>query len=222
MLVQSSNRSARIMSIFQETQNSKVSENSDNKTGDYSSFKITKIYFQKKSSQNTCLQFHNCWLSRVLDIQNHTFFHWFWMEKKCWFVSLWVLFVLRFINDNVFIKGLGVSLPTSVSSISIQCMVDEIRLTVLTTWKLIRRDPWMSESLENDRWSSGSVDYSFPINWGGNKQLTIVNFTLCRNLRLTHLSSTIFEDRLPPYVLTVVNQFHVILTKKRCCLSFCG
>ena len=37
------------MSIFQETWNSKKSENRDNKTGDYSSFKITKIYFQKKS-----------------------------------------------------------------------------------------------------------------------------------------------------------------------------
>ena len=36
------------MSIFQETQKCKKSENSDNKTGDHSSFKITKIYFQKK------------------------------------------------------------------------------------------------------------------------------------------------------------------------------
>ena len=25
--------------------------------------------------------------------------------KKCWFASLWVLFVLRFISDNVFVKG---------------------------------------------------------------------------------------------------------------------
>ena len=32
--------------------------------------------------QNTHLQFYHCWLSRVLDIQNHTFFHWFWMEKS--------------------------------------------------------------------------------------------------------------------------------------------
>ena len=40
------------MSIFQETQNSKKSENSDNKTADYSSIKITKIYFQKKSFSN--------------------------------------------------------------------------------------------------------------------------------------------------------------------------
>ena len=52
ILVQRYNQSARIMSIFQETQNSKISENSDNKTGDNSSFKITKIYFQKKSSCN--------------------------------------------------------------------------------------------------------------------------------------------------------------------------
>ena len=35
----------------------------------------------KVSYPNTRLQFHNCWLSRVLDIQDHTFFHWFWMEK---------------------------------------------------------------------------------------------------------------------------------------------
>ena len=35
--------------FFQETQNSKKSENSDNKTGNHSSFKITTIYFQKKS-----------------------------------------------------------------------------------------------------------------------------------------------------------------------------
>ena len=42
ILVQSSNRSARITSIFQKTQNSTKSENSDNKTGAYSSFKITK------------------------------------------------------------------------------------------------------------------------------------------------------------------------------------
>ena len=37
------------------------------------------------------------------------------------------------------------------------------------------------------------------------------------------LSSNIFEDRFPLYVLTVVNQFIVILMgKKRCCLSLCG
>ena len=36
------------------------------------------------------------------------------------------------------------------------------------------------------------------------------------------MSSTSFQDRFPPYVLTVVSQFNVILTKKRCCLSFCG
>ena len=32
--------------------------------------------------QNTRLQFYHCWLSRVLDVQNHTFFHWFWTEKS--------------------------------------------------------------------------------------------------------------------------------------------
>ena len=36
------------------------------------------------------------------------------------------------------------------------------------------------------------------------------------------LSSTNFEDRLPPYVLTVVSQLIVVLTKNRCCLGFCG
>ena len=49
ILVQSSDRSSRIMSIFQETQNSKQSENSDNKTGVYSSFKFIKMFFRKKS-----------------------------------------------------------------------------------------------------------------------------------------------------------------------------
>ena len=55
---------------------------------------LLKCFFQKKSLcnffgqkwkvpyPNTRLQFHNCWLSRVLDIQDHTFFYWFWMEKK--------------------------------------------------------------------------------------------------------------------------------------------
>ena len=36
-------------SIFQETWNIKKIEENEFKTGDYSSFKITKIYFQKKS-----------------------------------------------------------------------------------------------------------------------------------------------------------------------------
>ena len=36
-------------SIFQETWNIKKIEKNELKTGDYSSFKITKIYFQKKS-----------------------------------------------------------------------------------------------------------------------------------------------------------------------------
>ena len=67
----------------------------------------------------------------LFDIQNHTFFHWFeW--KKVLFVSLRVLFVQRFISETFFNKGYGVLLPTSVSSISIQCMVDLIRQTVLT------------------------------------------------------------------------------------------
>ena len=35
--------------FFRKHKNSKISENSDNKTGDYSSFKFTKMFFQKKS-----------------------------------------------------------------------------------------------------------------------------------------------------------------------------
>ena len=38
--------------MFQETLNSKKCENSNKKAGDYSAFKSTKIYFQKKSLCN--------------------------------------------------------------------------------------------------------------------------------------------------------------------------
>ena len=55
--------------------------------------------------QNIRLQFDHCWLSRVLDIQNLSFFHWFWMGKKCRFVILGVLFVLWFISETFLIKG---------------------------------------------------------------------------------------------------------------------
>ena len=44
----------------------------------------------------------------------------------------------------------------------------------------------MSESLENDRWSSGTVADSFSINWDGSKWKTIVNCTLWHDLRLKH------------------------------------
>ena len=54
---------------------------------------------------------------------------------------------------------------------------------------------------------------SFSVNWDSSKRLTIVNFTLSRSASET-LSSTTFEGRLPPYVLTVVSQFNVILTKQ--------
>ena len=72
----------------------------------------------------------------------------------------------------------------------------------------------MSESLENDRWSSGSVDYSSSINWDCSKRLTIINFTLSRSA-FEALSSTIFEACFPPSGLTVGTQFIVILTKKK-------
>ena len=68
-----SNRSARMMSIFQGIQNcKKKSEKNDNKTGDYSSFKITKKYFReshyvtylvekwKVPYRITRLQFYHC------------------------------------------------------------------------------------------------------------------------------------------------------------------
>ena len=53
-------------------------------------------------------------------------------------LSLWVFFFfffffLRFISDDVFHQRIRDFASHSVSSISIQCMVDEIRLTVLTT-----------------------------------------------------------------------------------------
>ena len=77
----------------------------------------------------------------------------------------------------------------------------------------------MSLLLENDRWSSGSVDYSFSINWAGSKWITTVHFMLARSASET-LSSTIFEVRLPPYFLTIVSQFITILTKTTLVFKF--
>ena len=70
IVAQSSNRSFRMELIFQETWNIKKNEKNERKTGDYSSFKITKFIFRKsllyvtvKASdwkvpyQNMCLQF---------------------------------------------------------------------------------------------------------------------------------------------------------------------
>ena len=105
--------------------------------------------------------------------------------KKYWFVSLWVLFVLRFMR-LLSSKVKGLSLLIGVSSISIQCMVNWICSTVLTTWKVLRKAPWMSESLENDRWPWGSVAHSFFGNKDGSKWITIVNFTLWHDLRQKH------------------------------------
>ena len=73
--------------------------------------------------QNTRLQFYHCWLFRVLEFKI-TLSTIGFQCKKCWFFSLWVLFALRFISETFFIKWYGVWLPTSVNSISIQCMVD--------------------------------------------------------------------------------------------------
>ena len=105
ILVQSSNRSARTMSIFQEKLNSKKSENSDNKTGDYSSFKITKIYFQKKSLCNffgkkmeSTLPKYAPSISQLMIITCIGY-------SKSHFLPLVAFFVLRFISDNVFNKG---------------------------------------------------------------------------------------------------------------------
>ena len=93
----------------------KKSENSDNKTGDYSSFKIAKIYM---SLCNLFGQKMESTLPKYApSIYTTVDYPVYWTFKiilssigKCWFASLWVLFVLRFISDNVFIKGKGVSL----------------------------------------------------------------------------------------------------------------
>ena len=45
----------------------------------YVTFWVQKM---ERTLPNTRLQFYDCWLFRLLDIQNHTFFHWFWMEKS--------------------------------------------------------------------------------------------------------------------------------------------
>ena len=49
ILAQSSNWLVMMESIFQETWNIKEIEKNEFQIGSYSSFKITKIYFQKKS-----------------------------------------------------------------------------------------------------------------------------------------------------------------------------
>ena len=62
---------------------------------------------------------------------------------------------------------------------------------------------------------------SFIITWDGSKRLTIVNVTLCHDLRLKHCHPP-FLRIVFRHVLTIVSQFNVVLTKTRCCLSFCG
>ena len=52
--------------------------------------------------------------------------------------------------------------------------------------KIAKDDPWMSESLENHRGSSGSEACSFSINWDGSKWISIVNITLWHDRRLKH------------------------------------
>ena len=84
--------------------NSKRSEKSDCKTGGYISFKLL-------SDKNSIYLF---WPTKIsafsLDIENHTFFHWFWMGKLL-IVSLCVLFVLRFISETFLSTGKGFSSP---------------------------------------------------------------------------------------------------------------
>ena len=73
--------------IFQETWNIKKIEKNEFKTGDYSSFKITKIYFQKNLScyffgqryptKICAFKFKRYWLPSVLDFPDHSFFHCF-------------------------------------------------------------------------------------------------------------------------------------------------
>ena len=50
------------------------------------------------------------------------------------------------------------------------------------------------------------LDYSFSINRDGSKRLAIVNLTPCHDL--WKIAIRHFEDRFPPYVLTVVSQFN--------------
>ena len=68
--------------------------------------------------RNTRLQYPVYWTFNIT--RSSIGFEW---KKKCCFVSPWLLFVLRFIRGTFSMNGLGVSLPTSISSISIQCMV---------------------------------------------------------------------------------------------------
>ena len=109
--------------FFRKHKNSKISENSNNKTGDYSSFKFTKMFFQKKSLCIFLVQKMESTLPRYeyptqICAFNFTTFDYpvYWTFKitlssigfewkKALICYLWVLFVLRFISDNVFIKG---------------------------------------------------------------------------------------------------------------------
>ena len=55
---------------------------------------------------------------------------------------------------------------------------------------------------------------SFSVNWDCSKRLTIVNFTLCHDLRLEHCHPPI-SRRFPPHVLILVSQYNAILTGEK-------
>ena len=68
--------------IFRKYKIVKHLKKSDNKTDDYSSFKITKIYLQKKSLYNCFAQNIERTLSKhAPSILPLLIIHWFWMEK---------------------------------------------------------------------------------------------------------------------------------------------
>ena len=51
----------------------------------------------------------------------------------------------------------------------------------------------MSETLKNNKWSSGSVDYSFSINWDRRKWIPIVYFTMWHDPRRKHCHTPILR-----------------------------
>ena len=117
-------------SMFQETWNIKKIEKNELKTGDFSNFRITKIYFQKKW---LCYFFGQrlegtlpSYATSILSIL---------MITQCiglsWSFFLPLVFngekVLIFLTVRSFcavIYQWDFFLPTNVNSISIQCMVD--------------------------------------------------------------------------------------------------
>ena len=89
LLVQSSNRSPRMMSNFRKHKITKDLKRATVEQLIIYLSKLQKFIFRKKyvhffgRKKESILPKYapTIWLSRALDIQNHTFFHWFWTEK---------------------------------------------------------------------------------------------------------------------------------------------